>query len=60
MKLQRAFRLSRKAFEKLLDALTSQLDKDAIQVTHSNGGVIETAARLGVTLRILEGGIYLD
>lgn len=56
----RAFRLSRRAFDKLVVLLHPYLVRDEAQAKRSSGGAIEPAMRLGITLRMLSGGLHHD
>ncbi len=57
---KRAFRLSRSSFYKLLDLLGPLLERDEERAMRSSGGPVTPGVRLGVTLRLLAGGSYLD
>ena len=57
---ERAFRLSRASFYDLLSRMQKKLLRDAKQAACSSGGVLLPSVRLGVTLRLLSGGSYID
>eukprot|EP00737_Agarophyton_chilense_P005503 gb/GEZJ01008471.1/.p1 GENE.gb/GEZJ01008471.1/~~gb/GEZJ01008471.1/.p1 ORF type:complete len:106 (+),score=2.25 gb/GEZJ01008471.1/:102-419(+) len=47
---QRAFRLTREAFNHLLAILGQRLERDAAMATRSSGGGVQPAVRLSLTL----------
>ncbi len=55
---KRAFCLSRPALQKLVMLLLPFLARNELQARRSSGGAVEPAIRLGVTLRMLAGGMH--
>lgn len=57
---QRAFRMNRDVFNKLLSLLLTDLNRDRKQGLRSSGGCVDPDVRLAITLRLLAGASYLD
>ncbi len=55
-----AFRMSRDAFQKLLERVAPYLTPNGSMALRSSAGAIEPDVRLAITLRMLAGGAYLD
>eukprot|EP00171_Calliarthron_tuberculosum_P005225 IDg5225t1 len=47
-------------FYQLLAVIQDDLERDGIQAFRSSGGLVDPAARLAITLRLLARGSYLD
>jgi hypothetical protein len=56
---QRAYRLTKPAFKKVLGLVQGDLRRDSLHAQRSSGGVIDLATRLA-TQRFLAGGSYHD